>query len=161
MRHASKLFAALPVLLLAACDSPATTQALPTTLSRQLENDHFESIIVVHNECNGEVIAGTGNVHVVYAVTADGSGGFHVNYKFQLSNLKLTGATTGASYVFSDEFHFNDNVTAGVEVSNGENANIIGQGQTPNEILHFLLHITVNANGELTSFVDNFTIQCH
>jgi hypothetical protein len=30
----------------------------------------------------------------------------------------------------------------------------------PNEILNSLLHITVNANGVVTAFVDNFSFEC-
>jgi hypothetical protein len=37
---------------------------------------------------------------------------------------------------------------------------VVSKGSAPNFLLHMTLHVTVNANGTLTSFVDNLTETC-
>jgi hypothetical protein len=37
---------------------------------------------------------------------------------------------------------------------------MIGQGQAPNFSVHETFHVTVNADGSVTSFHDNFSITC-
>ena len=39
------------------------------------------------------------------------------------------------------------------------NFRIIGQDPDNNYLVHETFHVTVNANGELTAFVDNFSIE--
>jgi hypothetical protein len=40
------------------------------------------------------------------------------------------------------------------------NFRIIGQGPGNNFLLHETFHLTVNANGELTTIHDNFSVDC-
>ncbi|MBI4420235.1 MAG: hypothetical protein HY560_05360, partial [Gemmatimonadetes bacterium] len=40
------------------------------------------------------------------------------------------------------------------------NFRIIGEGSGNNLLVHATSHITVNANGELTAVVDNFSVEC-
>jgi hypothetical protein len=40
------------------------------------------------------------------------------------------------------------------------NFRIIGQGPGNNYLVHEVFHVTINANGEVTAYVDNFSIEC-
>jgi len=40
------------------------------------------------------------------------------------------------------------------------NFKIIGQGPNNNFLVHENLHVTINADGTLTAFVDNFSFTC-
>src|SRR6266567_741998 len=43
---------------------------------------------------------------------------------------------------------------------NGNNVRIIGQGPGNNLLVHENAHITINANGTVTVFHDNFSVDC-
>lgn len=47
-----------------------------------------------------------------------------------------------------------------LDVTFGNNFRVIGQGPDNNLSVHANLHMTVNSNGALTSFVDNFSLTC-
>lgn len=55
--------------------------------------------------------------------------------------------------------HF-DVVAFPLNVTFVNNFRIIGQGPDNNFLVHENLHMTVNPNGALTSFVDNFSLTC-
>ena len=40
------------------------------------------------------------------------------------------------------------------------NFRIIGQGTGNNFLVHEIVHLTINANGTATNYVDNFSIEC-
>ena len=40
------------------------------------------------------------------------------------------------------------------------NFRIVGQGNGNNFLVHETYHVTVNANGEATAYVDNFRVEC-
>lgn len=167
MRH-TPLFLAMTVaaVALTACDNPTTAPTRTAGLApsaQVLTNETSRGPVSGFNSCNGDVLSGTAQEHFVFAVTADGAGGTHGTVKLQLSNVKATGSPSGASYVgnvtVSEAFNF---TAGGAQTQTfNETQSTIGQGQTPNEIIHFLLHVTVNANGDVTALVDNFSIQCH
>lgn len=148
-----------------ACESVTTTAPsleAPRAPNRQVvRNDHVESLVFGFNGCSGDFVRGTGKIHTVLGITRDGSGGFHVTSHQQFSNLQLTGFPSGAEYVGSQQANNSFNATAGVERTVGVSTKIIGKGQTPNAILHSTFHITINANGEVTSFHSNFSFDCH
>ena len=74
-----------------------------------------------------------------------------------------TSATTGANYVANQISLVNFNVSAstvGFEVTQPITFKLIGQGSAPDEVATGLVHYTIDANGELTTFVDNFRVKC-
>jgi len=79
---------------------------------------------------------------------------------FQPQGISGIGQTTGDKYqgtgVTQDEF----NATVGVEETFINNFRIIGQGSGNNLLVHETFHITINANGSVTAFLDNFSIDC-
>jgi hypothetical protein len=47
-----------------------------------------------------------------------------------------------------------------VEETFVNNFRIIGQGPGNNFLVHEVFHITFNANGSITAFVDKFSVDC-
>jgi hypothetical protein len=58
--------------------------------------------------------------------------------------------------VTSHEF----NINVGQQETFINNFRIIGQGPGNNFLVHENSHVTINANGVITSFHDNFTVEC-
>ena len=71
-----------------------------------------------------------------------------------------TGQTTVDKYqgtgVTQDEF----NAKVDMEETFINNFRIIGQGSGNNFLVHETFHVTINANGSVTAFLDNFSIDC-
>ena len=108
----------------------------------------------------GELVFLTGNLHVLLRFTVDQGGGIHVASHFQPQGISGDGQTTGIKYqgtgVTQDEF----NAKIGVEETFINNFRIVGQGPGNNFLLHENFHITFNAHGVPTAFVDNFSVDC-
>ena len=112
----------------------------------------------VFNPCNGETVTFNGVAHVVASVTLDGSGGFHLDAR---DNIHVTATgSLGNSYEGNEEDLFQLNGRVGIEQTVSTTFSEISKGAAPNFEIHALLHITVNANGTTTAFIDNFTSSC-
>jgi hypothetical protein len=129
-------------------------------------NDSFDTTLAVFVPCAnggaGEVVDLQGPLHVLTSFTINGnhvSGDSHA----QPQGISGTGESTGDTYhatgVTQDHF--------GGSFINGQfnetfvnNFRIIGQGPGNNFLIHEDFHVTINANGELTSFHDNFSVDC-
>jgi hypothetical protein len=109
-----------------------------------------------------EPIHFTGDLHVLLHFTATGSGNFSSKYHFQPQGVSGVGLVTGAKYqatgVSQDEYSVNGPFP--YEETYINNFRLIGQGPDNNLLIHENLHITVNANGYLTVFHDNFSAEC-
>jgi len=114
------------------------------------------------NPCTpGDFVNVSGTMHIVYYVRDDGQGGFHLD---QLVDEKGSGVslTTGENYRLGDNyghsfyarppFPSNDTQTHSVE--------LVSQGSSPNLIMGYTLHTTVNAGGVPTASVDNVRLDC-
>src|SRR3954464_2843517 len=123
-------------------------------------NEDFPISGLLVTPCNGELVQYSGSLHETIHVTANNNT-FHIGEHVNAQDVSGVGLTTGAQYRISDSFNISENLAAGETFTQGENFHVIGQGQTPNFVLHTLFHITVDANGNVTSFVDNFTTDCH
>ena len=108
----------------------------------------------------GELVDLNGLLHVLFHVTIDDSGGFHSKFHFQPQGVSGTGLTTGDKYQATGETQGTDNGKVGFESTFVNNFKIIGQGVGNNFLVHENFHVTVNANGTLTAFVDNFSVVC-
>lgn len=112
-----------------------------------------DSITIV-NPCNGESVPMSGTRDMMIRMTTTGSGRVNVGAHVTL-DLTGVGATTGAKYVA----HAEENVTFNNETfTNGAvvesfliNQVIVAQGNAPNFYATDSGHITINANGEVTS----------
>jgi hypothetical protein len=110
----------------------------------------------------GEIVDLSGPLHTLISSTLNGnnvSGKFH----FQPQGISGIGETTGDKYQATGVTQ----QTFKASLQNGQsnltfvnNFRIVGQGPGNNFLVHENLHINVNANGTLTVFHDNFSIDC-
>jgi hypothetical protein len=160
------LFSLAASLSLAACDKAPTAPVRPTANgpSQQVViNRRFPINGTALSDCGREAVLVTGTFQRVLTITDDGAGGYHVNDHLDYTGLQGTGVVSGSQYVARQIGLVNFNVpgpTIGFEVTQTTMFTLIGQGTTPNEVLTALIHYTVNANGELTTYVDNFRVKC-
>ncbi len=113
------------------------------------------------NGGSGEVIDVSGPLHVVSQLTVSASGNFSDYFHFQPQGISGTGFVTGAKYQGTGITAFKDNFN-GLPFSSSfiNNFNMIGQGPGNNFKMHENFHFTVDANGVLTAFIDNFSATC-
>jgi hypothetical protein len=109
----------------------------------------------------GELVLLSGNLHSLFHFTDDGAGGFHVMSENNPQGVSGTGSISGDKYQATGVTlsHFN---TSGLPFNQTyvNNFRIIGQGDDNNYLVHQTYHITVNARGQLTALVDNFSVEC-
>lgn len=129
-----------------------------TAVAAIVANVHIPVSGAVFNPCNGETVTFSGIDHFTATVTLDGAGGFHMTSH---DNVHVTAAgSLGNSYEGNQEDNFEFNGRVGVEQTFVLTFSEISKGSAPNFEMHILQHITVNANGTVTAFVDNITSNC-
>ena len=142
------------LITIAALAMPLAAQASATT-----EKVPFDANVTA---CNGDVIHITGTLLSIFTETTTPSGGFIVSSHFQPQGIMGVDLTTGTRYVatgltrdilvtspsggstetFVNRFH--------IQATSGAESFIVSE----------VFHITVNANGDVTAFVDNFSSTC-
>jgi hypothetical protein len=129
-----------------------------TAMARAVANVRIPVSGVVFNPCNGETVTFNGIDHFTATVTLDGAGGFHTTAH---DNVHVTATgSLGNSYEGNQEDNFEFNGRVGVEQTFGLTFSEISRGSAPNFEMHILQHVTVNANGTVTAFLDNITSNC-
>jgi hypothetical protein len=115
----------------------------------------------VFNPCNGEAVDFSGHIHFLVNVTGDMAGGFHLDIHDNTQGIHAVGETTEVQYVGTQTDHYTLNFTPGAtnSTANGQFTEI-SQGSGPNFVVYYLLHVTVNADGTVTVFVDNLRLAC-
>jgi hypothetical protein len=149
-----RLCAALFALLFTAfvgAVTPAFGQATTTTTNEDIP---FTNTLL--NQCNGDTVTFSGSLHVVNTMTTDASGGTHLKTHVNYQDVTGTGAPSGINYrvgtVSNEVINDNDGPQS--------TTTVITQGPALNSFLRTVLHITVNANGETTSTVDEVSFEC-
>ncbi|PYK95618.1 MAG: hypothetical protein DME40_00370 [Verrucomicrobia bacterium] len=139
---------------------------VPANAAKQV-NDMSDINLTVFVPCAaggaGELVDLSGPLHTLITFTINGnnvSGTAH----FQPQGLSGTGETTGDKYqatgvtkASSFKGSFQNGQFTQTYVNNFR---IIGQGSGNNFLVHEVLHVTFNANGTVTVFHDNFSIDC-
>lgn len=153
-----RVCAALFALLFAAfAGAEAFGQATTTTTN---ETVPFTSSIF--NQCNGDTVTFSGNLHVVNTMTTDGSGGTHLKTHTNYQNVTGTGTPSGITYRVKTVTNEVVNDSDGPQL----NATVIStvklnaQGPALNYFLRIVMHITINANGETTSQTQEVSAEC-
>ena len=110
----------------------------------------------------GEDVVLSGFLHALSTTTVNGNnvrGKFH----FQPQGITGVGSITGDKYqatgVTQDQFK-GSLINGHYEETYINNFRIIGQGKGNNYLLHETYHVTVNANGVLTVYIDKITSDC-
>jgi hypothetical protein len=128
--------------------SPAAAAGSSTTLTR----DDVTGDTVV---CGAETLTVTsGSFQVVTREALTPSGVFHVIVEGNAQGVKAV-STSGASYQLPGGFWVEFNATPGATTETQTGVfNVIGQGDAPDFRVHDVVHVTINANGEITANVD-------
>ena len=112
----------------------------------------------------GESVELTGELHILMTLTEDSAGGMHGKAHFQPQGVTGVGDVTGDKYqatgVTQDQFHIAPDDGYPYEYTYINNFRIIGQGKGNNYLVHQTVHLTINANGEVTAEVDNYEVDC-
>jgi hypothetical protein len=107
----------------------------------------------------GEDVLLSGNLHDLFHVTTNDNS-VHVKFHDQPQGISGTGQVTGAKYQATGVTQGEFNTSFGSEETFVNNFRIIGQGPGNNFLIHENFHVTVNANGTVTAFHDNFRADC-
>jgi len=137
--------------------SNAFGQATTTTTNEELP---ISSSVV--NQCNGDTVAFSGTMHIVNTMATDAGGGTHLKTHINYQDVTGTGAPSGLSYnvrTVSNEV-VNDNDGPQYTATVISTVKLIAQGPSMNFFLRTVLHVTINANGETTSTVQEMSIEC-
>jgi hypothetical protein len=126
------------------------------------EKQPVDEIIFVPcaNNGAGENVELTGNVHILIHTTLNGNN-FNTKYHVQPQGISGVGLTTGIRYHGSGvtqqqiKGSLKNETYTETDINNFK---IVGNGV--NYRIHVNTHITVNANGETTGTVNNFTSDC-
>jgi hypothetical protein len=166
------LFLSIMASLLAACGqeptaaSPSTGIRTPSLAAAAFtDNQSIPISLTVFIPCanggSGEDVTLTGDLHVLSHVTISNTGNVTVTSHFQPQGIVGTGSVTGAKYQGTGGTLETFTLKAvGVTDAFANNFRMIGDGPGNNFLVHENIHLTVNANGTLTTFIDNFSVEC-
>jgi hypothetical protein len=139
----------------------ATGEAIASTTNEKIPTN-FVVFIPCANGGAGENVDLSGSLHATTHVTITGNN-FHVKYHYQPQGISGIGETTGDKYQatgVTQEQYGGSFVNGQFEDTYVDNFRIIGQGPGNNYLIHENIHVTINANGTVTTFIDNFTADC-
>lgn len=109
----------------------------------------------------GEFVHVSGPLKELFHVTLDGNGGFHLTNSFNPQGVSGVGLTSGDKYQATGGTRETLNALGlPFETSFVNNFRFIGQGPGNNFLVHENFHLTINANGTVTSTHDNLSSDC-
>ena len=153
MRH--RLIIVLAVLatgLLAvtSASARATTEKIP-----------FDIVLAPEEAC-GEAIHLSGTLLAQFRTTETSGGNLAVGFHFNPQGITGVGLTSGATYHATGETQGTTTIKAkgGISDTFVNNFKIIGEGSAPNFLQTDVIHLTVNANGDVTATIEKSTIRC-
>ena len=141
----------LAVMLMLAFALPAQAEVL--------QNDKVPVTWPVIIPCSGEFVELEGYMHIKYAVTADGAGGFHVITSSQPMGLQGVG-DFGNKYNGVGGTRWTQNMKVGEVYTYVNVYRMVGAGKAPTWSVHETYHYTINANGEITAQFDHLKTYC-
>ena len=114
--------------------------------------------MVLPNACTLENVDFTVTHNFLFRRTINGNTadfGVHIN----MAGTGV-GETSGANYTINAADNMDFHVALGTNNTFAAHMNMIGQGNVPNFKVHITGHVTVDANGNVTAFLDNFSQTC-
>jgi hypothetical protein len=117
----------------------------------------------VSNFCGLEDVQLSGSVNNVLHITRDANGGLHIidgHTNFQ--GVTGVGLTSGSRYIFAGGVNPISNVVqdSANSITFLAHGRLISPGQQTNQLATTQIHVTFNANGQVTSQVENFVFEC-
>jgi len=137
--------------------------AKPLKFSSNTKQDiNLDVFVPCANGGVGETANMTGPLHILTTFTISDNFVSGTNH-FQPQGISGTGDVTGTKYqatgITDDKFK-GSLVNGQYQSTYVNNFRIIGQGTGNNFLVHEIVHLTINANGTATNYVDNFSIEC-
>jgi hypothetical protein len=125
-------------------------------------NTQVPFTLIVASTCQPEIVTLTGSIHILQTSEVDSNGGTHFKSQFQSQGISGVSMLTGIKYqgMRLNQTHTIDHSTPALETTIQNDIRIIGQGPGNNLLLHITMHMTINANGEVTANVVNTSIEC-
>jgi hypothetical protein len=115
------------------------------------------------NNGSGESVTLSGSLHDLFHVTFDGSGGLTLKVLDNPQGISGVGETTGATYHATGQtqqtFHASG-VNSSFSSTYVNVFHIVGTGPGNDFFVREVSHVTVNANGTVTGYVDRFSVTC-
>lgn len=144
----------LMIVLLA--PTSVTAQATSTTIKF---SDTFP--FSFFNNCTGEVVSGVVSVQSTVHETIDANGGYHFHFQ-DVYMGRAVGETSGIQYVGPQTDHesFSVSSNGGLSDTFTVNFRFMGRGSADNILTHFLFHVTITPNGDVTSEISDITEVC-
>jgi hypothetical protein len=114
------------------------------------------------NPCTGELIAFSGSIHLLFGETASANGGFHIFFMDNVNDVKGV-SDTGTIYsgVGGDWSEVNVVPPYPFTITSTDVFGLISHGATANFKVIATFHLTVNANGSVTSTVSDLRVSCN
>lgn len=138
---------------------PALAEATTTTVNFSIDID-FEAFVPCANGGAGELIVGNGPLHVLLHTTESASGNVQMKFHFQPQGIKSVGQDTGDVYKATGVTQQTFRAAKGSSFTFVNNLRQIGPGPGNNFLVHETLHVTVNANGQVTADHVNTSLEC-
>ena len=147
----------------ALADAPTFATAATVTSSHLSLAFKASRWIACANEGQGESVALSGAIDLDTHVTDDGNGGVHVSAHVRPDHVTGIGDASGLTYrgtggTGEHEFTATDGSPSVYSFVN--NFRIIGPGKGNNILVHYTIHQTLNANGDLMADVDISSSEC-
>jgi hypothetical protein len=117
---------------------------------------------VVAEDCAGEEIQFSGQIHSVFHITQDAAGGTHVAAENNL-NVQGTGLVSGGQYRMLATILSTQHINSGgfpIVFTTEGSGKVIGKGQLPDFMAHSVVHFTINENGTVTAEVLQVKFEC-
>ena len=156
--HSHKILALILTLALAAGIASPTYAQASTTTDRVIEP--FETTVLA---CNGEDVTVSGELLLISHTTIDAGGGIHSKFTLVPRHVRGVGSVTSTQYkaVGGQRSHFNEDADfAPLNETFTTMFNLVSQGGSDNLKFKGTFHITINAKGEVTAFVERFSEKC-
>src|SRR5215211_6911443 len=151
---------ALSLLALVAAGTQNVARAQATNVTSNASFPFTDTAV----SCDGETVDISGKMHLLAHATTDARSGRHVTLQINTEGVKGVGATSGSQYVSSatNNESINDSNTAGgqSEYTLTTKFLLVGKGKLPDLFTKVTMHVTVNANGEVTAEVTNVMAEC-
>jgi hypothetical protein len=149
------MMAAVGVLAVLGAARGVRAQAKAVTTAQSVPFD-----ITVFIPCVPENVTLTGNLQIVNHTTVNADGTFHLVSHLNPQGLSGVGDVTGDKYQGSGVTQNEFNITVGQQLTFLNIMRFVGQGPGNNFTLELQVHVTVNANGQTTTVVDNSRADC-
>lgn len=155
----SQLLVAFPTEAATPFKSPAVPAITYTS------NISLPTNLVVYVPCalggQGEDLLLSGDLHILFHFTATPSGAYQYDSQYQPQGMSGVGSLSGTKYQATGMTRDSGRFTAlPYAFTYVNNFRMIGQGTGSNYLVHENVHATINPNGQMTAYVDNYSVEC-